>query len=108
MISEVCVRQTDDGVILAVAAVPRSSRTEIVDIHQERCRIKIKAPPVDGEANAALIEALAKTFGLPKKSVVQISGHKGKQKSFLLTGLNKEAVCQILEEILQVKSRAVK
>lgn len=108
MNSEVCVRQTADGAILAVAAVPRSSRTEIVDIHQERCRIKIKAPPVDGEANAALIEVLAKAFGLPKKSVVQITGQKGKQKSFLLIGLNKETVCEILEEILQEKSRARK
>lgn len=103
MISDVCVRQTSDGAILTVAAVPRSSRTEIVDIHQERCRIKVKAPPVDGEANAALIEILAKVFGLPKKSVVQISGHKGKQKSFLLTGLDKTTVCGILEEVLQGK-----
>jgi len=108
MNSEVCVRQTADGVILAVAAVPRSCRTEIIDIHQERCRIKIKAPPVDGEANTALIEVLAKAFGLPRKSVIQISGHKGKHKSFLLTGLNRDLVCEILEKILQEKSRARK
>lgn len=89
-----------------VLAVPRSSRTEIVDIQQERCRIKVKAAPVDGEANAALIEALAKIFGLPKKSVIISKGLSGRQKSFLLSGLSKNEVCTVVDRIIAEKGKS--
>ena len=94
------VKDTPQGALLMVMAVPRSSRTEIVGIQQDRCKIKVKAPPVDGEANSALIEALSKIFGIPKKSVILDKGQTGKQKAFLLTGLSKAVVCQTIEEIL--------
>jgi len=103
MSADVCIRQSNDGAVIMVLAVPRSSRTEVVDIHQERCRIKVKAPPVDGEANIAIAEALARIFGLPKKSVIMVSGHKGKQKSFLLSGLSKIDACAVIDRILQEK-----
>lgn len=98
-----CVKETPEGALLMVLAVPRSSKTEIVDIRQERCRIKVKAPPVDGEANLALIEALAKIFALPKKSVILNKGQTGKQKSFLLAGLSKEDVCAVIDRIINEK-----
>lgn len=105
MSADVCVRQTGDGAVIMVLAVPRASKTEVVDIHQERCRIRVKAPPVDGEANTAIAVALAKLFGLPKKSVSIVSGHKSKQKSFLLSGLGKPEACAVIDRILQEKGQ---
>ncbi len=55
-----CISESEHGAILQVLAVPRSSRTEITGIQENRCKIKVKAPPVDGEANAAICKALAK------------------------------------------------
>ncbi len=101
--AETCVKDSPQGALIMVQAVPRSSRTEIVDIQQERCRIKVKAPPVDGEANAALVEALAKIFGLPKRSVVQTKGQSGRQKTFLLSGKSREEVCAIIDRIISEK-----
>jgi uncharacterized protein (TIGR00251 family) len=101
--AEACVKDSPQGALIMVLAVPRSSRTEIVDIQQERCRIKVKAPPVDGEANAALVEALAKIFGLSKRSVIQIRGQSGKQKTFLLSGLSKDEVCVVIDRIISEK-----
>ncbi len=103
MSAATCVRESPHGALISVQAVPRSSRTEIVDIQQERCRIKVKAPPVDGEANTALIDALARIFGLPKKSVVLVRGQGGKQKTFLLTGLSRDDVCAIIDRIISEK-----
>lgn len=97
------VKDTPQGALLMVMAVPRSSRTEIVGIQQDRCKIKVKAPPVDGEANSALVEALSKIFRIPKKSVILDKGQTGKQKAFLLAGLSKAIVCQTIEEILSKK-----
>ena len=43
---------------------------------------------------------LAKYFGLPKSSIVQQKGQTGKQKTFLLAGLNMSEAEEILEKIL--------
>ena len=88
-----------------VLAVVRSSRTEIVDLHQERCRIKVKGAPVDGEANAALIGFIAKTFGLAKSMVSLKQGQTSKQKAFLLQGLDAGRAIEILEKLLSLKER---
>lgn len=88
-----------------VLAVVRSSRTEIVDLHQERCRIKVKGAPVDGEANAALISFIAKTFGLAKSMVSLKQGQTSKQKAFLLQGLDAGRAIEILESAVSLKER---
>ena len=99
------VKETPAGAVLMVLAAPRSSKTEIVEIQQDRCKIKVKAPPVDGEANSALVEALSKIFKIPKKFVILEKGQTGKQKSFLLSGLTKDQVCQTIEAILAEKGK---
>ncbi len=85
-----CLKPHKNGLRLAVQAVPRASVTEIIDLSADRCKIKVKAPPVDGEANVALIEFLAKLFGLPKKQVSLDRGGTGRQKLFLLEGISLE------------------
>lgn len=42
--------------------------------------MEVKAPPIEGKANAELISFLAKAFGVPKKAVVLESGEKSKTK----------------------------
>jgi len=88
-----------------VLAVVRSSRTEIVDLHQERCRIKVKGAPVDGEANAELTRFLARTFGVPKSLITLKQGQTSKQKAFLLQGLDTRRATEILDDILNRKER---
>jgi len=105
MQTDVCIKQTPEGSVLLVLAVVRSSRTEIVDLHQERCRIKVKAPPVDGEANAALTSFLAKTFGLAKSRVSLKQGQTSKQKAFLLRDLDARQAAEVLQNILSAKER---
>ena len=99
------IKETPAGAVLMVLAAPRSSKTEIVEIQQDRVKIKVKAPPVDGEANSALVEYLSKTFKIPKKSVILEKGQTGKQKSFLLVGLDKNLVCQTIGAILSEKGK---
>ncbi len=100
-----CLTQNDKGTLIRIQAVPRASKTEIVDIHQDRCRIRVKAPPVDGEANKELIAALAKIFKITKKMVILESGQRGKQKCFLLSGLTEDKTGEILAEVLSGKGK---
>jgi uncharacterized protein (TIGR00251 family) len=81
------LRQRPDGAVeLDLHAVPRSSRDAIVGPHGGRLKIQVKAPPVDGEANAAIIKLLAKTLGIPRSAVELRAGQSGKRKTVQITG----------------------
>ena len=43
-------------------------------------KIKVTAPPVDGEANAAVIALLAKEYGISKSDIHIVQGQTGKNK----------------------------
>lgn len=47
---------------------------------EESFKIQVKAPPIEGKANAELISFLAKAFGVPKKAVTIESGDKSRAK----------------------------
>jgi len=55
--------------LLAVKIRPRSSRDGFAEIQQDRIRVKITAPPVDGQANQHLCRWLARQFGVAKSHV---------------------------------------
>jgi uncharacterized protein (TIGR00251 family) len=84
--------RTDGAIDLDVSAVPRSSRDAIGKPHGDRLKLHVKAPPVDGEANAAIVELLAKALGLRRDAVTLVAGHTGKRKTVRLTGVSREQV----------------
>ena len=60
--------------------IPRSSRNEIIKISEGEYRVKITAPPVDGEANSMLVKNLADYFDVAKSQVEIIGGKSSKTK----------------------------
>lgn len=80
--------QTDgDGTRIAVHAVPRASRSELVGLHGDALRIRLNAPPVDGKANRALVEFLAESLRVPVRSVSVVAGETGRRKFVRIAGL---------------------
>lgn len=77
-----------DGVELILRIQPRASRTEIVGPHDGALKIRLAAPPVDGEANAELVRFLAKTLGVPKGAVTIESGGTGRRKRIRVAGVD--------------------
>lgn len=73
-------RRDGADLVLDVRVQPRASRTEIAGLHGERLRIRLQAPPVDGKANAALVEFVAAAFGVPRARVVIEHGLAGRDK----------------------------
>jgi hypothetical protein len=63
-----------------VKAKPNSKEESIKKLSETSFEICVKEPPVKGQANAAIIVALAKHFGVPLSSVKIISGHTSRQK----------------------------
>ena len=66
---------------------PRSSRNQITGKEDDVFKIKVTAPPVDGKANKALIDLLAKRLGLPKRDINIISGKNSRLKTVRISGL---------------------
>lgn len=65
---------------LQVHLQPRASRNRIVGRHGEGIKVQVHAPPVAGAANAALIELLADTLGVPRRAVSILRGETGRIK----------------------------
>jgi len=82
---------------IKVRVVPRSSRNQIIGVEDGIFKIKLTAPPVDGKANKALIEFLAKKLGLAKGSVEIVSGERSRQKSIRIHGLPQKEVDTLLQ-----------
>jgi uncharacterized protein (TIGR00251 family) len=92
------LRQTADGVSVAVTAVPRASRTQVAGIADGRLRIRVAAPPVDGAANDELVRFLAKALKLPKGAVVVTAGAAGRRKTIVLRGIAPDVVRRLARE----------
>ncbi|WP_413576808.1 DUF167 domain-containing protein [Bdellovibrio sp. HCB290] len=83
------IEETKGGVRLHLFIQPKSSKNQIVGPHNGLLKIKISAPPVDGEANAELIEYLAKFFKIAKRNITLVKGDTGRTKTVEINGLSK-------------------
>jgi uncharacterized protein len=75
------------AVDIAVLVVPRASRTRVVGTHGDRLKVQLAAPPVDGEANAALLELFVELFDVPRSAVTLVDGERSKRKRVRVLGL---------------------
>jgi uncharacterized protein len=78
------------GVRLEVSVQPRSSRNQVVGEQNEVLKIKLTAPPVEGEANAALVDFLSNYLKLPRKDIKLIKGETSRHKIIEIMGLSSE------------------
>ncbi len=74
------------GIEIAVLAQPRASRTRLAGEHGGWLKVQLAAPPVDGEANAALIDLLADLFRVPRRQVLVASGEGSRRKRVRVLG----------------------
>ena len=75
----------EDDLILQVRVQPRSSRDQVSGLLDDRLRIKITAPPVDGKANNHLVKYLSRQFKTPVSRISVLSGHSGRNKQLLIS-----------------------
>lgn len=79
-----------DHIIVSVRVQPGASRTRVGGAYGERdtamLRVAVGQPAVDGKANKAVIEALAKSLGVKKRDVTVVSGHTSRSKRIRVDG----------------------
>src|SRR5690606_6251049 len=80
-----------EGLTLYLRVTPNAGRDQI-DGPEPRddgtvvLRVRVKAVPDKGKANAAVIALLAKAFGIPKSSITLVSGDTARLKTLAVTG----------------------
>ena len=100
---------TPEGLRLAVRLTPRASRNGIDGVRQgadgrSYLQLRVAAPPVEGAANAALVEFVAVSLDLRKSDVRMISGQSGRLKLLELTG-DGGRIAQRLAGLIAMASR---
>jgi uncharacterized protein (TIGR00251 family) len=86
------LREVPGAVLLEILVQPRASRTRAVGEHGGRLKIQLAAPPVDGEANRALVEFLAEALGVRRADVAIERGETGRRKTVRVAGAGAAAV----------------
>ena len=85
----------DAAITFDVLVQPRASRARFGPRHGDRIKLAVTAPPVDGAANAAVIELVAEAFGVPRSAVEVIAGASSRRKTLRVRG----ATAARLEEL---------
>jgi uncharacterized protein len=88
--------QRSDGLLVDVQVVPRASRTAVGPAVGDRLRVAVTSPPVDGAANAAVIEALADAFGVRRSAIEIVRGERGRRKTVRITGATRATLDKLL------------
>ena len=81
-----------EGCVLPVRAQPGARKAGILGERNGALKVAVTAPPEDGRANRALVEALAEALGLKRSRVELIGGQSSRDKRFLIWGLTKAEV----------------
>lgn len=94
------LRETAEGVTLAVRAQPGAKKSAITGVYGEgtaaQLKVAVHAPPIEGRANEALVAFLAEYFSIARRDVVLVSGELSRSKVFLLRGVTLRQARSIL------------
>ena len=76
--------------LIRVRLQPRASSSRITGEKDGVIQVRVTAPPVDGEANAALEKLIAKKLGIAKSKVKVVKGETSRENLLEIDGLGEE------------------
>jgi len=94
------LRVLEHAVELRIKVVPSSSRDRIAGVGGDRLRLRVTSPPVDGEANRAVLELLARSAGVPLRAATLVAGASGRSKTVRIDGESPQRIARKLPEML--------
>ena len=86
-----------DACTIMVRVQPRSSRNRIAGYRDGALRVSVSAPPREGRANAALLDLLAGSLGIPRARLQIVRGHGSRDKVVAVEGMTAGEVAHRLE-----------
>jgi uncharacterized protein (TIGR00251 family) len=95
------IKESPNGVLLPVRAVPRATKNEIQGVYGDALKVRLQAPPVEGKANAALIRFLSDALDISRSQISIASGETGRNKAVRITGLSKEELAHRIRKVME-------
>lgn len=86
----------DDGVLLTVHVQPGARQTAAAGVHGDALKIRLQAPPVDGKANAALLDYLAAILCVSLRQLTLVAGQTSRRKRVRISDIAPDAVIAAL------------
>ena len=71
-----------------IRVIPRASVSKVDGTRGGAWLVRLRTPPVDGAANAELIEVLASTLRIPKRDIAIVAGEKSRLKRVSISSLD--------------------
>lgn len=93
----ISVKDTAHGATFAVRVQPRASRNAVQGEMGDALKIALTTPPVEGRANEACIEFLAKLLNVPRSSITIVAGETSRNKVIRVAGMSAAKVCERLQ-----------
>ena len=85
---------------ITVYIQPSSKKNGYAGLYDNKPKIKITAPPVDGAANNEVIRIFSKLLSVPKNNVEITSGHSSRIKTLEInTELSYDDIISLLEKL---------
>lgn len=69
-----------DAVRVSVQVLPNAKKTEVIGLFDGALKIRLKAQPIEGQANEELIRYIAAQIKLPKKQISVVRGLTSRSK----------------------------
>ena len=91
------IRAQGPDVDLDLYIQPRASQDRLLGMHDGRLKVSLCAPPVDGQANRALVVFLSSRLGVSRGRIEIVSGQTGRRKRVRLQGLSVAETLRRLE-----------
>lgn len=82
------IHPTIGGVFIDVRVIPRAGTSGLAGTRGDALLVRLNAPPVEGAANKALVELLARELGVAKRAVTVVSGERSRQKRVRVEGMS--------------------
>jgi uncharacterized protein (TIGR00251 family) len=89
-----------EGCVLPVRAQPGARRPGVQGEQAGALKVAVSAPPQDGRANEALVEALREALGVRRSQVELLAGATGRDKKFLIRGLTRAELERRVAELV--------
>ena len=92
-------RAEHPAAIIAVHVHPKASKDCFAGIENDVIHVKLRALPLEGKANDALVDFLSQKLAVRKSSISIERGVKSRDKRIAVKGLTKD---ELMEKILSI------
>jgi len=97
----ISITEHAEGCLLPVRAQPGARKAGILGEHAGALKVAVTAPPDQGRANKALVEAIREALDLKRSQVALVSGETSQDKRFLIRGLTAEELARRVASLVK-------